>query len=826
MTPTVGNQLLRQENQSAWDAIFQERQECLEWIDVLWKQAETFQNDPEPTDLLPWSNQQHWLPWLSKLMQDPKQCCHPNNDDNDDIPPSFVSPGVSVDSTIPSSLASQNGNGAMVLRPMVERELEELESNGCILNGNTRLYWLIPVKISSNVQATVACLRQYVRQTNFGGMVVLVWPTTTGTINSNPREPSPPPGLHNNVLVGNGVICHLDACVCQNGTLSNTYIASRATILNCGQFTASSWSPHHLQDIDVGPESNGGRPLVDVTPQDTLPDIVQQLTGRTTATNGNEDKATNATQWNVVGRYVQVRQTTTVHNVFLHGSSRTDDKDDTPTAARILSAAAVDHAVVFPTATIGSACHVSHVALQWQASAQEASHVTHALLMECSHVGPHAHVHHSVVGPDAALARGECHASVLGPCFAAHHQSLVISQFAWLGRCNVGYGANVGSNHTGRAPDQECIAGEGIFWGLSTVIVYPVNLSRAHYSLVAAGTKLVPQQISLPFSLVLNHNSPGSSQNEIVPGWILTRTPYTLARCQIKYQTRQKAQHHAHYTQWPLLDRRAVLWQCYKARHFLQILPARQQSNQTEHTSALTHKQNGKKSHEKIWYNDDSAGTADATTQKYLGKCLLSDSARQKAIIAYTDCLHRSALLALLSWLEEFFGKQGRDEKKEEDEEDLIKSLKLPSEAEQLEMESELQQREDAPEWPDTPWDSDAQHTWNFQKFVLVKEFELGDYAESGHVARAAMANLLHERLQKLEQHYVAAVIKSKHRDDKRGATVIPDYNNGSHVLVATTENDEQQQDKVIRHVQQEAQLCRARAEKVIALLHPDKRLS
>ena len=61
------------------------------------------------------------------------------------------------------------------------------------------------------------------------------------------------------------------------------------------------------------------------------------------------------------------------------------------------------------------------------------------------------------------------------------------------GKGNIGYGANIGSNHTGRLPDQECIPGEGIFFGLGCNVKYPCNLRRSPYSIVASGITLLPQ---------------------------------------------------------------------------------------------------------------------------------------------------------------------------------------------------------------------------------------------------------------------------------------------------------------------------------------------
>ena len=76
---------------------------------------------------------------------------------------------------------------------------------------------------------------------------------------------------------------------------------------------------------------------------------------------------------------------------------------------------------------------------------------------------------------------------------SCHHSSLAL----WFyGKGNIGYGANIGSNHTGRLPDQECIPGEGVFFGLGCNIKYPCNFEKAPYSLIASGITLLPQVCS------------------------------------------------------------------------------------------------------------------------------------------------------------------------------------------------------------------------------------------------------------------------------------------------------------------------------------------
>src|SRR5438093_5611883 len=113
----------------------------------------------------------------------------------------------------------------------------------------------------------------------------------------------------------------------------------------------------------------------------------------------------------------------------------------------------------------------------------------------------------SISGPNSGVAEGEVTASLLGPFVGFHHQALLIAALWPEGKGNVGYGANVGSNHTSKAPDQEFWPGEGTFFGLGVNIKFPADFSRAPYSIIASGVATLPQRVTFPFSLL---NNPGA----------------------------------------------------------------------------------------------------------------------------------------------------------------------------------------------------------------------------------------------------------------------------------------------------------------------------
>ena len=161
--------------------------------------------------------------------------------------------------------------------------------------------------------------------------------------------------------------------------------------------------------------------------------------------------------------------------------------------------------------------------LQWGCRVDSMALVDGSVLTEHSHAERHGKVISSILGPNTGVAEGEVNASLLGPFVGFHHQSLLIAALWPEGKGNVAYGANVGSNHTSRAPDQEFWPGEGAYLGLGVNIKYPSDFTRAPYTIVAMGVSTLPQKLAFPFSLVNKPwgPAPGVSPayNEIIPAW-------------------------------------------------------------------------------------------------------------------------------------------------------------------------------------------------------------------------------------------------------------------------------------------------------------------
>jgi hypothetical protein len=195
--------------------------------------------------------------------------------------------------------------------------------------------------------------------------------------------------------------------------------------------------------------------------------------------------------------------------------------------------------------TVRNGAIIESSVLQEGTSVENQAIVRESLLFEHSHATDHGTVVSCLIGPNSGVAKGEATASFLGPFVGFHHQSLLIASFWPRGRGNIGYGANVGSNHTTRVADQECWPGEGLFFGLSCCIKFPANFREAPYSVVATGITTLPQRMSFPFSLI-SDREPGitgvpEGLNCLIPAWNLGENYFALKRNEEKFKARNKA---------------------------------------------------------------------------------------------------------------------------------------------------------------------------------------------------------------------------------------------------------------------------------------------
>jgi hypothetical protein len=162
--------------------------------------------------------------------------------------------------------------------------------------------------------------------------------------------------------------------------------------------------------------------------------------------------------------------------------------------------------------------------------------VKDAILESNCVVTDNAIVKSSFIGSFSHISEAEISNSLIGPLTQIHHHSLLISALWAEGRGNVGYGANVGSNHTGRMPDQEIMPGLGQFFGLGCSVKFPANFVEAPFTMIATGVVCEPQRLKFPFSLIKSGEVPGL--NEIVPGWAYSKNAYGIFRSIYKWDKR------------------------------------------------------------------------------------------------------------------------------------------------------------------------------------------------------------------------------------------------------------------------------------------------
>ncbi len=574
-------------------------------------------------------------------------------------------------------------------------------------------------------------LRRFVSDTYFDGWIVLDF-TNTETDSEKIQKShwdALPPGLHSNTYVANSIFSIESCRVYKNSFVSRTFVGSNAVLMNCGQVSASeTMESRGSIDITVGAESGGGRSL-SLKAESTMMDVCRQLDPSWDTTESLPSppslspSSVPPLKFNVLSQGSMVCETSKIQNVFLHPHSK------------IEAAYSVTNSTLFENAQITTGSVVSNTLMQWDTVISGNSIISNVLMMEHSHLGPSSIVESTVMGPDSHASAGEIHASVIGPSTNAHHQSLLIGILWPLGRGNVAYGANVGSNHTGRLPDQESTIGEGIFWGLGCVIKFPVDLSLAPYSMIAAGTKLSPQRITMPFSLIVE----SGSRNEIVPGWVLQHTPYTLARNDKKFATRRKAKRHASYTGWKIL-RPSTVERCRVARKILRDV------------------------------EEDSSNLQNVLG---IGDCRLTERARDSGIKAYSNAIQMYALRGLLSWLEDLLEKETSDDTTPYVEAILEENILTVQGTHSIADDSSVVK------WPVVPWKWDNHFTkeqeWNYQLAVLVEEFP-ADHHDLQWI------RILLNHLSCLEKDLTERIAKCKRRDDTRGADIVPGYSD-SHVL-------------------------------------------
>ena len=350
-----------------------------------------------------------------------------------------------------------------------------------------------------------------------------------------------PSGIYNSTIVD----CEIgDGCLVSNVSIVSNYILmGDCVIFDTGALSASTECVFgNGREIAIGIET-GGREILSYA-EITIPVATAVATRRgdkefleayAAFTKSYIDSC--SAPFGVVCRGGVIRHAARVEDVYL-GDGAVIDNATMVQNVTLLSTfeerTGISHGAYVRNSCIQYGCDVTSMAI-----------VDDAVLTEHSHVERHGKVTQSIIGPNTGVAEGEITASLIGPFVGFHHQAMLIAALWPEGKGNVGYGANVGSNHTSKAPDQEIWCGEGFFFGLGVNVKFPSDFTGAPYGLIATAVDTLPQKVEFPFTLI---NKPFKAiggippaYNEIFPAWVLSDNLYTVLRNEGKYKKRNKA---------------------------------------------------------------------------------------------------------------------------------------------------------------------------------------------------------------------------------------------------------------------------------------------
>ena len=354
-----------------------------------------------------------------------------------------------------------------------------------------------------------------------------------------PGDVSFPTGIYDS-LVHNCIV--ENALVYKVSMLSNVLVRSSAVVHNVGTLVSSGKINFMIgSTMSVGNEM-GGRELF-VFPDITMDLVEAQLfhKAESDVQQSFEEQLKNFREeislpFGVVGKGAVVSNTNIVRNSWIGAH------------ARVEGAAKIRNTIILSSLEesthIYDSVIIENSDLQMGVKVHTGAEVQRSVLMSRSKVGCKAIVKSSIVAPCCHIEEGEVNSSYMGPLTQMHHHSLLIAAL-WPDGCgNLGYGANVGSNHTGRMPDQEIMPGQGMFFGLGVNVKFPANYRESPFTLIASGVTTMPQRVKFPFSLIRSGDPQlmgvPARLNEILPAWNYARNAYALDRNIYKYAQRGK----------------------------------------------------------------------------------------------------------------------------------------------------------------------------------------------------------------------------------------------------------------------------------------------
>ncbi len=340
-----------------------------------------------------------------------------------------------------------------------------------------------------------------------------------------------------NVIIGDDVLIH--SC----NLIANYAVRTHAALMGCGEIVCTPGSSFgNGVEIPIAIET-GGREVYPYAEMDVVQagiiagnrddaDFIQAATKKC-----KEYAQAAQSDVGVIESGAVVKNTPKVENVYI-GEGAVIDSALKVKNVTVLSSTDEQTEII-------DGSYVVNSIIQWGCEVASMAIVDESLCTEHTHVERHGKVTQSILGPNTGIAEGEVTASLCGPFVGFHHQSLLIAANWPEGKGNVGYGANVGSNHTSKAPDQEICPGEGTFFGLGVNIKYPSDFTKSPYSIIASAVDTLPQRVEMPFSLInksaKHYDGISPAFNEIFPAWVLSDQIYMIKRNEGKYMARNKA---------------------------------------------------------------------------------------------------------------------------------------------------------------------------------------------------------------------------------------------------------------------------------------------
>lgn len=414
-----------------------------------------------------------------------------------------------------------------IVRPITKTEISKLESLG-----NHCSDW-------SKVFVEPEFTAEFIRNNNFSGRIFL------GNYSGEKIRVYNNFSHHNGIYNSNLHEVYIDSeCLIKdNGLINRYYISENSVIVGNDLISADKINNFgNGTIISVGSEV-GGRDIPLYAEQD-INYISELITGKKEESTYNKYhelvKAYSesvSSHFGIISQNARVINNRKIINTFIGTSAEIDNTIKIENCTILSDKKEISR--------IKDGVIMENSLCQWATNVESMALVQNSLLSEYSGVERHGKVRNSIIGPNTIIGEGEVTASILGPFVGFHHQSMLIGSLWTGGRGNVGYGANIGSNHTSKLPDQELFCGEGQFFGLGSNVKFPADYRLAPYSIIATGVTTLPQKIEFPFSLI---SQPFATQkdvppayNEILPGWVLSDNSYAIFRNQTKYQERNKS---------------------------------------------------------------------------------------------------------------------------------------------------------------------------------------------------------------------------------------------------------------------------------------------